>query len=80
MNKALNQSMRAILPLWKTTPTATLHRESGILPVTQVLEARRLRFSARLKSLDEPSSCESNATTQSAPLTTISSNEDIKYR
>jgi hypothetical protein len=53
MNKALNQSMRAILPLWKTTSTAPLHRESGILPVTQVLEARRLRFPAGLKSLDE---------------------------
>jgi ribonuclease HI len=53
MTKAMNQSMRAILPVWKTTPTAALHRESGIPPVAQLLEARRLRFSARLKSLDE---------------------------
>ncbi|KAF6515176.1 hypothetical protein HZS61_005082 [Fusarium oxysporum f. sp. conglutinans] len=49
----MNQSMRAILPVWKTTPIAALHRESGIPPVAQLLEARRLRFSARLKSLDE---------------------------
>ncbi|GKU10995.1 unnamed protein product [Fusarium langsethiae] len=53
MNKALNQSMRAILPVWMTTPITALHRESGIPPVDQLLEARRLRFSARLKSLDD---------------------------
>ena len=53
MTRAMNQSMRAILPVWKTTPIAALHRESGIPPVAQLLEARRLRFSARLKSLDE---------------------------
>ncbi|KAH7461702.1 hypothetical protein FOMA001_g18822 [Fusarium oxysporum f. sp. matthiolae] len=45
--------MRSILPAWKTTPIAILHRESGIPPITQLLEARRYRFSARLKSLDE---------------------------
>ncbi|RKL06834.1 hypothetical protein BFJ70_g16980 [Fusarium oxysporum] len=53
MSKAMNQAMRAILPVWKTTPITILHRESGIPPVDQLLEARRLRFSARLKSLDE---------------------------
>ncbi|KAJ0128294.1 Uncharacterized protein HZ326_28607 [Fusarium oxysporum f. sp. albedinis] len=53
MTKAMNQAMRAILPIWRTTPIAALHRESGIPPVDQLLEARRLRFSARLKSLDE---------------------------
>ncbi|KAF4460560.1 reverse transcriptase [Fusarium albosuccineum] len=53
MTKAMNQAMRAILPVWKTTPITILHRESGIPPVDQLLEARRLRFSARLKSLDE---------------------------
>ncbi|TVY74875.1 putative RNA-directed DNA polymerase from transposon BS [Fusarium oxysporum f. sp. cubense] len=53
MTKAMNQAMRAILPVWKTTPIAALHRDSGIPPVAQLLEARRLRFSARLKSLDE---------------------------
>ncbi|OBS16184.1 hypothetical protein FPOA_13104 [Fusarium poae] len=34
-------------------PTTILHRESGIPPVDQLLDARRLRFSARLKSLDK---------------------------
>ncbi|KAG7414932.1 hypothetical protein Forpi1262_v016815 [Fusarium oxysporum f. sp. raphani] len=53
MSKAMNQAMRAILPVWETTPTTILHRESGIPPIDQLLDARRLRFSARLKSLDE---------------------------
>ncbi|KAJ3455637.1 hypothetical protein MRS44_017119 [Fusarium solani] len=53
ITKAMNQSMRAILPVWKTTPINALHRESGIPPVAQLLEARRLRFSARLKSLNK---------------------------
>ncbi|KAL9563921.1 hypothetical protein ACKAV7_011956 [Fusarium commune] len=53
ITKAMNQAMRAILPVWKTKPIAALHRDSGIPPVAQLLEARRLRFSARLKSLDE---------------------------
>ncbi|KJZ71584.1 hypothetical protein HIM_09053 [Hirsutella minnesotensis 3608] len=52
MSKVLMQAVRAILPTWKTTPIAVLHRENGIPPVHQLLEARRLRFSARIKSLD----------------------------
>lgn len=53
MNKSLHTSIRAILPVWRTTPINALHRESGIPPVIQLLEARRMRFAARLKSLDE---------------------------
>ncbi|RKK08454.1 hypothetical protein BFJ69_g17597 [Fusarium oxysporum] len=49
----MKQATKAILPVWKTTPITVLHRESGIPPVDQLLDARRLRFSARLKSLDE---------------------------
>jgi ribonuclease HI len=53
MEKAITQSMKAILPVWRTTPIITLHRESGIPPVNLLLETRRIRFAARLKSLDE---------------------------
>ncbi|RKL10105.1 hypothetical protein BFJ70_g16575 [Fusarium oxysporum] len=53
MTKAMNQAMRAVLPVWKITPIAALHRESGVPLVDQLLDAGRLRFSARLKSLDE---------------------------
>lgn len=53
MNKSLYTALRAILPVWRTTPTNVLHREAGIPPVSQLLEARRIAFAARLKSLDE---------------------------
>ncbi|KAL6402749.1 transposase [Ilyonectria robusta] len=53
MTDAIVHSMQAILPVWRTTPIAILHRESGIPPIAQLLEARRYRFSARLKSLDK---------------------------
>ncbi|EFZ02021.1 Reverse transcriptase [Metarhizium robertsii ARSEF 23] len=51
MTKAIKQAIRAILPTWKTTPTTILHRESGIPPILQLLEAKRLRFSARIKQV-----------------------------
>ncbi|KAF5121125.1 hypothetical protein E5D57_013461 [Metarhizium anisopliae] len=66
MTKALKQAIRAILPTWKTTPIAVLHRESGIPPVHQLLEARRLRFSARIKSLDHAHPL-AKRTTEAAP-------------
>ncbi|KAK4058962.1 hypothetical protein Purlil1_14408 [Purpureocillium lilacinum] len=53
MNKSLHNSMRAVLPVWRTTPIAALHRESGIPPIAQLLETRRMRFAARLKLVDE---------------------------
>ncbi|KAM5529901.1 reverse transcriptase [Fusarium oxysporum f. sp. phaseoli] len=67
MTKTMNQAMRAILPVWKTTPITILHRESGIPPVDQLLEARRLRFSARLKSLDEAHPLASRTRSASQP-------------
>ncbi|KID93327.1 Endonuclease/exonuclease/phosphatase, partial [Metarhizium majus ARSEF 297] len=66
MSKALTQAIRAILPAWKTTPIAVLHRESGIPPVHQLLEARQLRFSARIKSLDQAHPL-ATRTTEAAP-------------
>ena len=53
MQRILSISIRAILPVWKTTPIAVLHRESGIPPIEQLVEACRNRFAVRLKSLDE---------------------------
>lgn len=45
-------AMRAILPVWRTTPNAALYRESGILPADQMLEAVRMRAALRMQSLD----------------------------
>ncbi|OAQ60797.1 endonuclease/exonuclease/phosphatase [Purpureocillium lilacinum] len=53
MDKSLHTAVRAILPIWKTTPLSARHREAGIPPVSQLLESHRLRFAARLRSLDE---------------------------
>ncbi|XP_044714713.1 RNase H domain-containing protein [Hirsutella rhossiliensis] len=50
MDKSLNTAMRAILPVWKTTPLSARHREAGIPPVSHLLQACRTRFAARLKS------------------------------
>ena len=52
MSSALNIALRAILPVWKTTPLLTLHCEAGIPPVAQLLQTRRLQASARLHALD----------------------------
>ncbi|EXU94857.1 reverse transcriptase domain protein [Metarhizium robertsii] len=52
LDPVLRRAIRAILPVWKTTPVPIYHQESGIPPVSLLLEARRIRFAARLKSLD----------------------------
>ncbi|KAL5606042.1 uncharacterized protein BROUX77_003235 [Berkeleyomyces rouxiae] len=44
--------MRAVLPVWKTTPSSTLHREAAIAPALLLLENKRQRLAARWTSLD----------------------------
>ena len=76
MDKALKQSIRTVLPVWRTTPTPILHRESGIPPVSQLLEAARYRFSARLKSLDD----KHPLATRTAPPPSVTIHKSIKRR
>lgn len=45
--------LRAVLLVWRTTTNAVLHREGTIPPARVLLECSRLRFSARLNSLDD---------------------------
>ncbi|KAF5139510.1 putative RNA-directed DNA polymerase from transposon BS [Metarhizium anisopliae] len=52
LDPVLRRAIRAILPLWKTTSVPIYHQESGIPPAALLLEARRIQFAARLKSLD----------------------------
>ncbi|KAM4061472.1 reverse transcriptase (RNA-dependent DNA polymerase) [Hirsutella rhossiliensis] len=68
MSKALYTSLRAILPVWRTTPTNVLHREAGIPPVPLLLEGRRTAFAARLKALDEAHPLVSARRDQKLPL------------
>ncbi|KAJ4176432.1 hypothetical protein NW755_14951 [Fusarium falciforme] len=53
IDSTVKTSIRAVLPVWKTTPLAAIHRESGIPPAEQLLESVRQRFSARIQSLDQ---------------------------
>ena len=46
-------ALRAVLFVWRTTPNAILHRESGIPPSRVILEGSRLQFTARINSLDD---------------------------
>lgn len=52
MDKAFRTAARAVLPAWKTTNTAVVHRESGVPPAPVALAQARLRTSARFASLD----------------------------
>ena len=52
IDKVIHLALRSALPVWKTTPNAVLHRESGIPPARVLLEANRLRLASRLNSLD----------------------------
>lgn len=52
IEKAIYLALKAALPVWKTTPNVVLSRESGIPPARILLECYRLRFTARINSLD----------------------------
>ncbi|KJZ68219.1 hypothetical protein HIM_12392 [Hirsutella minnesotensis 3608] len=80
MSKALDTSLRAILPVWRTTPTNALHREAGKPPVPLLLEARRMAFAARLKALDEDHPLVKRTSRPQAPAVTINKLIKLKYQ
>ncbi|KJZ69979.1 hypothetical protein HIM_10624 [Hirsutella minnesotensis 3608] len=80
MSKALYTSLRAILPVWRTTPTNVLHREAGIPPVSLLLEARRTAFAARLKALDEAHPLVKRTSRPQGPAMTTNKLIKMKYR
>ena len=45
--------IRVALPTWRTMPIAALRRETGIPPAQILLEERRLKTAARIRTLDE---------------------------
>ena len=52
LTKVTLTAARAILPVWKTTPVAVLHRESGVSPPELALNSMALAAATRLKRLD----------------------------
>lgn len=53
LNRAIISGLRAVLPVYKTTPLPILYRESGILPAFELLKYARIRQALRIRSLDE---------------------------
>jgi hypothetical protein len=52
IDKTLAIAARGILPLWKTTPTATLFRDAGLPSAAVALEEAKLKFATHLRTID----------------------------
>jgi ribonuclease HI len=53
VNKVIVTAARAVLPAWRTTPTAILLREAGLPSATVALEEVRLRFALHIQTTDK---------------------------
>jgi hypothetical protein len=53
ISRVLNRAIRAVLPVWQTTPKETLYRDSGIPTARVALEQSRYRFGHRLRAVDK---------------------------
>lgn len=52
LGRTILQAIRAALPVWRTTPTIALHRESRIPPTEIILQHKKLEAVARTQRLD----------------------------
>jgi ribonuclease HI len=52
INKALRLAARATIPVWRTTPTATVLRDAGLPSAEVALEEARHRFAVRIRGAD----------------------------
>ncbi|KAI1006174.1 hypothetical protein K3495_g2055 [Podosphaera aphanis] len=52
LDKAILKSARVIFPVYRTTPSAALHREGGLSPSEISLNGRTTAATARLRHLD----------------------------
>jgi ribonuclease HI len=53
VDKTLALAARGVLPVWRTTPTVTLFRDSGLPSAMAALEETKLRFAMRLQTVDK---------------------------
>ncbi|KAF4417974.1 RNA-directed DNA polymerase from transposon X-element [Fusarium acutatum] len=53
ISKVLDGAIRAVLPVWQTTPKETLYRDSGVPTAKIALEQSRYRFGHRLRAVDK---------------------------
>jgi hypothetical protein len=52
VNKTLALAARGVLPVWRTTPAATLFRDSGLPSAMAALEETKLRFAMRHQTVE----------------------------
>ena len=52
VDKTLALAARGVLPVWRTTPTVTLFRDSGLPSAMAALEEAKVRFAVRLQTVD----------------------------
>ena len=52
IDKTIAIAARGILPVWRTTPTATLFRDAGLPSAAVALEEAKLRYATHLRAID----------------------------
>jgi ribonuclease HI len=52
VDKTLALAARGVLPVYRTTPTATLYRDAGLPSAMVALEEAKIRFAMRLQTVD----------------------------
>ena len=53
VDKTIALAARGVLPVWRTTPTVTLFRDSGLPSAMAALEETKARFALRLQTVDD---------------------------
>jgi hypothetical protein len=53
VDKTLTLAAQGVLPVWKTTPNATIFRDSGLPSAMAALKESKLRFAMRLQIVDD---------------------------
>ena len=53
IHKTIALAARGVLPVWRTTPTATLIRDAGLPSAFAALEEAKARFAMRLQTVDD---------------------------
>jgi len=53
VDRTISLAARGVLPVWRTTPTPTLFRDSGLPLAIAALKESKLRFAMRLQTVDE---------------------------
>jgi hypothetical protein len=53
VDRTISLAARGVLPVWRTTPTPTLFRDSGLPSAMAALKESKLRFAMRLQIVDE---------------------------